>query len=138
MAIVDSQVFMQRFYLLDSNRPVRYLYNFYVRKTTMFKKIIFASLLAFGTQPIMAFNLDDVNNAANTVNETSNTAKQASDTVEKLKSNSVSGMAKQVATDSAKGGVNGAVEGATSGSVVDGGTKGAVDGAKSSINSLSF
>ena len=104
----------------------------------MFNKIIFTSLLIFSTQHVMAFNLDDVNNAANSASEASNSAKQASDAAEKVNSDSVSGMTKQVATDSAKGGVNGAMEGATSGSVVDGGTKGAVDGAKSSINKLSF
>ena len=104
----------------------------------MFNKIIFTSLLIFSTQSVMAFNLDDVNNAANTANEASNTAKKASDTAEKVTSDSVSDMTKQVATDSAKGGVNGAIGAASSGSIVDGGTKGAVDGAKSSINKLSF
>jgi hypothetical protein len=41
-------------------------------------------------------------------------------------------MAKTVATDSAKEGVNGAVQGAMSGKIVEGGASGAVDGAKTS------
>lgn len=45
-------------------------------------------------------------------------------------------MAKTVATDSAKEGVNGAVQGAMSGKIVEGGASGAVDGAKTSINKL--
>ncbi|MCK5356433.1 MAG: hypothetical protein KAJ63_15055 [Methyloprofundus sp.] len=104
----------------------------------MFKKIIFTSVLIFSTQHVMAFNLDDVNKAANDVNEASNTAKKASDAAEKVNSDSVSGMAKQVATDSAKGGVDGAIGAAANGSIVDGGTKGALDGAKSSIDKLNF
>ena len=102
----------------------------------MLKNIIAASLIIIGTQTAMALNLDDVNNAANNINEASSTAQQASDKVEKVNTDSALDMGKQVASDSAKGGVDGAIEGATSGSVMDGGTKGALDGAKSSLNKL--
>lgn len=102
----------------------------------MLKNIIAGSLIIIGTQTAMALNLDDVNNATNNINEASSTTQQASDKMETLNKDSALDMGKQVASDSAKGGVNGAVEGATSGSVVDGGTKGAIDGAKSSLNKL--
>ena len=100
----------------------------------MLKNIIASSLIIIGTGTAMALNLDDVNSAANKVNESTNTAQQVSDKVEKVNTDSISDMTKQVASDSAKGGVNGAVEGAASGSVVEGGTKGAVEGAKSSLD----
>ena len=102
----------------------------------MLKNIIAGSLIIIGTQTAMALNLDAVKNAANNINETSSTAQQASDKVENVNKDSALDMGKQVASDSAKGGANGAIEGATSGSVVDGGTKGAIDGAKSSLNKL--
>jgi len=45
-------------------------------------------------------------------------------------------MAETVATDSAKEGVNGAVKGAATGTIVESGTTGAVDGAKTSMSKL--
>jgi len=102
----------------------------------MLKNIIAGSLIIIGTQTAMALNLDDVNSVANNINEASNTTQQVADKSEKVNEDSISDMGKQVASDSAKGGVNGALESTTSGSIVDGGTKGAIDGAKSSINKL--
>lgn len=102
----------------------------------MLNNTIIASLLLFSTQTAMALSLEDVNNAANNVNEANSKVQQTADKVDTVDKNSVSSMAKKVATDSAKGGVDGALDGAAKGSIVDGGTKGAVDGAKTSINKL--
>ena len=99
----------------------------------MLKNIIAASLIIIGTGTAMAINLDDVNSAANKVNESTDTAQQVSDKAGTVNTDSIADKAKQVASDSAKGGVDGAVEGAASGSVVEGGTKGVVEGAKSSL-----
>ncbi|MCF7970773.1 MAG: hypothetical protein K9L22_06355 [Methylococcaceae bacterium] len=109
----------------------------------MFKKIFFASLLILSTQNVMAFGLSDVNNAANQATRVTDTAQkamdkteQATDKVKQVNEKSVSDMAKTVVTDSAKEGVNGAVDGVVTGDVVKGGAAGAVSGAKTSVNKL--
>ena len=95
----------------------------------MLKKIFFTGLLVLSAQNVMAVNLSDINEAASTT-------KKAADKVEQVNDKSISGMAKTVATDSAKEGVNGAVKGVTAGKIVEGGAGGAVDGAKASVNKL--
>ena len=102
----------------------------------MLKKIIFTSLFLFSAQNVMALNLDDVNNAANNVSATTETAQEVTDKAEKVNEKSISDMTKQVATDSAEGGVKGAVDSAASGSIVEGGSKGALKGAQTSLNKL--
>ncbi|SHE22601.1 hypothetical protein [methanotrophic endosymbiont of Bathymodiolus puteoserpentis (Logatchev)] len=102
----------------------------------MLKKIFFTGLLVISAQNVMAFGLSDVNDAANQASDAANTTQKAADKVEQVNDKSISGMAKTVATDSAKEGVNGAVQGAMSGKIVEGGASGAVDGAKTSINKL--
>jgi|GEM_PF-3161733 len=102
----------------------------------MLKKIFFASLLVVSTQNVMAFGLSDVNDAANQTTDATNTAQQTADKVEQVNEKSLTDMAETVATDSAKEGVNGAMEGAATGAIVEGGSTGAVDGAKTSVNKL--
>ncbi|MBE0471616.1 MAG: hypothetical protein IBX55_19155 [Methyloprofundus sp.] len=102
----------------------------------MLKKIFIASLLVISAQNVMAFGLSDVNDAANQMTDATNSAQQTADKVEQVNNKSVSDMAKTVATDSAKEGVNGAVAGATTGTIVESGTTSAIDGAKTSVNKL--
>jgi len=102
----------------------------------MLKKIFFASLLVMSAQNVMAFGLSDVNDAANQATDVTNSAQKTADKVEQVNDKSVSDMAKTVATDSAKEGVNGAVKGAATGTIVKDGSTGAVDGAKTSLNKL--
>jgi len=96
------------------------------------KKIFFASLLVLSAQNVMAYGLSDVNDAANQASDATNTAQKTVDKVEQVNEKSVSDMAKTVATDSAKEGVNGTATGTT----VESGTTGTVDGAKTSPNKL--
>lgn len=102
----------------------------------MLKTIIITSLFLFSAQNASAFGLDDVNNAANSANAATDSAQKTTDTVDSIKEKSATDMAKTVASDSGKAGVEGAVKGASTGSVVDSGTQGAIEGAKSSLNKL--